>query len=397
MKPLGEFEVWFVTGSQEMYGDETLRQVAANSGLVAPPARRVAGDPGPDRPSTGGHVVREHRRHVPCRECRGRVRRRDPLDAHVLAGPDVDRRAPGAPEAAAPPPHPVQPRSPVGRDRHGLHEPQPGRPRRSRVRLHRDPAADRPQDGRRPLAGPVRRRPDRRLVARRVRLAGGPPPQGRTIRRHDAPRRRHRGRQGRGADPAGRSPSTGSAWRSDGRRSRLCPTRRSTICAAATRRSTTSRPSCAPKARDGPSCARPPRIEAGLRGFLEAGGFMAFTDTFEDLDGLRAAARDRRPAADGRRLRLRRRGRLEDVGPGPPGQGDGDRPARAGRRSWRTTPTTSTRTARWSSGRTCSRSARRSPPARPRCEIHPLSIGARSDPVRLVFDAATGPGVRGRA
>ena len=28
---------------------------------------------------------------------------------------------------------------------------------------------------------------------------------------------------------------------------------------------------------------------------------------------------------------------------------------------------------------------------RPRCEIHPLSIGARSDPVRLVFDAAPGP------
>ena len=28
------------------------------------------------------------------------------------------------------------------------------------------------------------------------------------------------------------------------------------------------------------------RIEAGLRGFLDAGGFRAFTDTFEDLDGL---------------------------------------------------------------------------------------------------------------
>jgi L-arabinose isomerase len=28
---------------------------------------------------------------------------------------------------------------------------------------------------------------------------------------------------------------------------------------------------------------------------------------------------------------------------------------------------------------------------RPRCEIHPLSIGSRSDPVRLVFDAAPGP------
>ena len=29
---------------------------------------------------------------------------------------------------------------------------------------------------------------------------------------------------------------------------------------------------------------------------------------------------------------------------------------------------------------------------RPSCEIHPLSIGGRSDPVRLVFDAAPGPG-----
>lgn len=31
--------------------------------------------------------------------------------------------------------------------------------------------------------------------------------------------------------------------------------------------------------------------------------------------------------------------------------------------------------------------------ARPSCEIHPLSIGGREDPVRLVFDAAEGPAV----
>jgi L-arabinose isomerase len=31
--------------------------------------------------------------------------------------------------------------------------------------------------------------------------------------------------------------------------------------------------------------------------------------------------------------------------------------------------------------------------ARPRAEIHPLGIGGREDPVRLVFDAAPGPGV----
>ncbi len=31
--------------------------------------------------------------------------------------------------------------------------------------------------------------------------------------------------------------------------------------------------------------------------------------------------------------------------------------------------------------------------AQPSCEIHPLGIGDREDPVRLVFDAATGPAV----
>ena len=30
---------------------------------------------------------------------------------------------------------------------------------------------------------------------------------------------------------------------------------------------------------------------------------------------------------------------------------------------------------------------------RPSCEIHPLSIGGKADPVRLVFDAAPGPAV----
>jgi L-arabinose isomerase len=35
MKPLVEFEVWFVTGSQEMYGEATVRQVAENARRVA--------------------------------------------------------------------------------------------------------------------------------------------------------------------------------------------------------------------------------------------------------------------------------------------------------------------------------------------------------------------------
>ena len=34
-------------------------------------------------------------------------------------------------------------------------------------------------------------------------------------------------------------------------------------------------------------CSTPPGIELGLRAFLEAGGFKGFTDTFEDLHGLK--------------------------------------------------------------------------------------------------------------
>ena len=269
MKPLGEFEVWFVTGSQEMYGDETLRQVAVNSGLVARPARRVAGDPGPDRPPAGRHLVREHRRHVPGGQRRRRLRRGDPLDAYVLAGPDVDRRAPGAPEAAAPSPHPVQPRSPVGRDRHGLHEPQPGGPWRSRVRLHGEPTAGCPQDRCRSLAGSVRRRSHRRLVARGLRLARGPSPQGRAVRRHDAPCRRHRGRQGRGADPARRD---GQRLRRD--RPDRCDPGGARTCdrrpAACVRGDYDLAPELCPSGARRAELREAARIEAGLRGFLEA-------------------------------------------------------------------------------------------------------------------------------
>jgi L-arabinose isomerase len=35
LKPLGEFEVWFLTGSQDLYGDDVLRQVAENSKAIA--------------------------------------------------------------------------------------------------------------------------------------------------------------------------------------------------------------------------------------------------------------------------------------------------------------------------------------------------------------------------
>ena len=35
MKALEQFEVWFLTGSQDLYGEDTLRQVAENSRRIA--------------------------------------------------------------------------------------------------------------------------------------------------------------------------------------------------------------------------------------------------------------------------------------------------------------------------------------------------------------------------
>ena len=63
--------------------------------------------------------------------------------------------------------------------------------------------------------------------------------------------------------------------------------RKSTGCAANTTRSTLSPNRCARTAPRRASLRDAARIELGLRAFLEAGGFNAFTDTFEDLHGLK--------------------------------------------------------------------------------------------------------------
>ncbi|MFE0459463.1 L-arabinose isomerase [Kitasatospora sp. NPDC058965] len=134
------------------------------------------------------------------------------------------------------------------------------------------------------------------------------------------------------------------------------------------------------------------RIEAGLRTFLTAGGFGAFTTNFEDLGGLRQlpGLAVQRLMADGygfggegdwktaallRTLKAMGRGRpggtsfMEDytyhLEPG--------RQLILGAHMLEVCPTIAA--------------------ARPSCEIHPLGIGGREDPVRLVFDAVTGPGV----
>jgi L-arabinose isomerase len=134
------------------------------------------------------------------------------------------------------------------------------------------------------------------------------------------------------------------------------------------------------------------RIEAGLRQFLVAGGFGAFTTNFEDLGGLRQL-----PGLAVQRL-------MAD-GYGFGGEGDWKTSAllaavkAMGTGTGRGTSFMEDYTYHFGPGEpkilgahmleVCPSIAAE----RPRCEIHPLGIGNREDPVRLVFDAAPGAGV----
>jgi L-arabinose isomerase len=134
------------------------------------------------------------------------------------------------------------------------------------------------------------------------------------------------------------------------------------------------------------------RIELGMRAFLEDGGFKAFTDTFEDLHGLEqlpglavqrlmasgygfGAEGDWKTAALVRAMKVMAAGLLggtsfmEDYTYhlDPAGM------KVLGAHMLEICPTTAA--------------------AKPQLEIHPLGIGGKADPVRLVFDVPQGPAI----
>ncbi|MGW4466265.1 L-arabinose isomerase [Micromonospora sp. NPDC004704] len=134
------------------------------------------------------------------------------------------------------------------------------------------------------------------------------------------------------------------------------------------------------------------RIELGLRQFLTTGGFGAFTTNFQDLGGLRQL-----PGIAVQRL-------MAD-GYGFGGEGDWKTSAllaavkAMGVGTGRGTSFMEDYTYHFGPGEpkilgahmleVCPTIAG----GQPSCEIHPLGIGGREDPVRLVFDAVSGPGV----
>jgi L-arabinose isomerase len=134
------------------------------------------------------------------------------------------------------------------------------------------------------------------------------------------------------------------------------------------------------------------RIEIGLRNFLEQGGFRAFTDTFEDLHGLQQL-----PGIAVQRLMA------EGYGFGAEGDWKTAALVRAmkvmGEGLKGGTTFMEDYTYHFQPGQDqvlgahmleiCPSIAS----GRPSCEIHPLGIGGKEDPVRLVFDGSSGPAI----
>ncbi|HEV3412160.1 MAG TPA: L-arabinose isomerase [Puia sp.] len=134
------------------------------------------------------------------------------------------------------------------------------------------------------------------------------------------------------------------------------------------------------------------RIELGLRRFLEQGNFSGFTDTFEDLHGMTQL-----PGIAAQRL----------MGSGYGFAGEGDWKTAALVRAMKTMGSglpggnsfMEDYTYHFEPGNNLVLGAHMLEICesiaddKPSCEIHPLGIGGKADPVRLVFNSAAGPAI----
>jgi L-arabinose isomerase len=134
------------------------------------------------------------------------------------------------------------------------------------------------------------------------------------------------------------------------------------------------------------------RIEVGLRSFLEEGGFKGFTDTFEDLHGLVQL-----PGIAPQRLMA--------AGYGFAGEGDWKTCALV--RAMKVMASGLMGGTSFMEDYTYHLNPKRNlvlgshmleicpsiAKSKPSVEVHPLGIGGKADPVRLVFDTPSGPGI----
>ncbi len=93
MIDLKQLEAWFVTGSQGLYGKETLDKVAEHAREIARELSASAAIPVTVVFKPVVTLPGRHPRGLPGGQLREELHRPGDLDAHLLPGEDVDRRA----------------------------------------------------------------------------------------------------------------------------------------------------------------------------------------------------------------------------------------------------------------------------------------------------------------
>ena len=387
---LAEYTVWFLTGSQGLYGEETLRQVAEQSKAVATglqessdipvtvvwkpvltdsdSIRRAVLEANADD-SVIGLIAWMHTFSPAKMWIAGLDALQKPLlhlhtQANVeLPWADIDFDFMNLNQAAH------------GDREFGYIESRLGIPRTTVVGHVSDPAVTAPR---------------RYLDPRRGRTRRHPLDEARALRRQHALRRGHRGRQDRGrarvrraGQHLGRERAGGCGARDRGRRDvdSLVAEYLDSYDVVPELRADGDRHE---------SLRYGARIELGLRAFLEAGGFSAFTTSFEDLGSLKQlpGLAVQRLMADGygfgaegdwKTAVLVRTAAV--MGAGLPGGAslmedytyhlEPGKELILGAHMLEVSPSLTT--------------------TKPSLEIHPLGIGGKDDPVRLVFTADAGP------
>ncbi len=214
MIDLSRLEVWFITGSQHLYGPETLR--AGRSRLRGRSSTGSTPRPGCRSSSCSSRWSRRPTRSPRCcveADAAPELHRSRRVDAHLQPGQDVDRRSDRGSTKPLCHLHTQFnrdiPWSTIDMDFMNLNQSAHGDREFGFICARLAPE---PQGGRRPLAGSGRCRP--RLGAWMRAAAAWHDlrrHEDRPLRRQHAPGRRHRRRQGRGRRSASASPSTATA------------------------------------------------------------------------------------------------------------------------------------------------------------------------------------------
>ena len=126
LEHMKQLEIWFVTGSQHLYGADALAKVADH-------AKEIAGSL--DREDAIPFRVVARPVMTTAEEIRALFREANASETasvwccgcNLFAGQDVDRGPQRVHQAVPASAHPVQSRPALGDHRHGLHEPEPGR------------------------------------------------------------------------------------------------------------------------------------------------------------------------------------------------------------------------------------------------------------------------------